>query len=96
MREHTAAAGMQTAKLAHVPALHCASEHGVGIVTGGNPDTDSLTSMAWLEDEAAHLERSLLRDFHRLAQVRLELQVTCMPPSLARLTQCRRLTPATS
>jgi hypothetical protein len=36
---------------------------------------DALCSgMEWLEDEAAHLERSLLRDCRRLAQVRLERQ----------------------
>ena len=44
--------------------------------TGGKEaDPDSFSSMDWLEDEAAHLERSLLRDYARLAQVRLEMQV---------------------
>ena len=29
----------------------------------------------WLENEAAYLERGLLRSYERLAQVRLEIQV---------------------
>ena len=42
---------------------------------GAKGTADALCSgMDWLDDEAAHLERSLLRDSRRLAQVRLELQ----------------------
>jgi hypothetical protein len=38
-------------------------------------ESTANSSLAWLEEEAAHLQRGLLRDFARLAQVRLERQV---------------------
>jgi hypothetical protein len=51
---------------------------GTEALAGAEPKRDGAdalcSGMDWLDDEAAHLERSLLRDCRRLAQVRLELQ----------------------